>query len=145
MGPLVAKCKGKQVGKWSGDPEDNVLDDEELEKCVEGVKYDQPFFVQRRNVLVLGNATGYRGEVIKRLLVESVKPTTLGTKKAFTIAVATMKNIPGGLNEGDKKLFTLLITEAEKPLVCPVRAIESQLALLKKYAEPTPKDEPCLM
>ena len=98
--PVVSRSKGKRVARWSGEPEDNVVTDAEIQKYVEGVKYDQPFMVQRRNVLCIGNATGFRGEVLRRLLVESVKPTTLGNKKAYSIVVATMKNMPGGLNEG---------------------------------------------
>ena len=50
--------------------------------------------------------------------MESVKPTTLGNKKAYSIVVATMKNMPGGLNEGDNKLFSLLITEGANALMC---------------------------
>jgi hypothetical protein len=142
MGPLLVRARAKQTVDWGGDPVNNVLQPEELLQVVATVATSRPFDLQRKHLLCLGFATGYRGEVLRRLLVESLKPSTDAGRKIYTIVVGTMKNIPGDLNHVDEKLFTLMITEGVNPQVCPVLAIEAQVALLAKHGAPLPAGAP---
>ena len=110
MQPLLKDSKERDVAKWKGDPENVVLQEEELLRIVEGTNFAQPYSVQRRNMLVLGFCTGYRAEVMKRLQVESFRPKFPNYKiedgkKIYTAVVGSMKNMPANLQKSDAKLF----------------------------------------
>ena len=53
MQPLLKDSKERDVAKWKGDPQNVVLQEEELLRIVEGTNYAQPYSVQRRNMLAL--------------------------------------------------------------------------------------------
>jgi hypothetical protein len=62
----------------------NTLQQEELLKVVATVDEQKPLDVQRKNILCFAYAT-YRGEVIRRLLVESFKPSMDAGKKSYNV------------------------------------------------------------
>jgi hypothetical protein len=124
MRPLVTHERAKKAQEAKGGLANNVLQADELLTVLKAAEGNTPFFVQRRNLLLLGYTTSYRGEVLRRLVVESFKPEFFEGRKSYSIVVGTMKNLPGDLNHVDHKPFSLLITSGDDPRTCPIRAID---------------------
>ena len=101
----------------------------------------RPLNHQRKNLLCLGYATGYRGEVLRRLNVESFIPRLLEGNKSYEIVVGTMKQHEAKFSTTDQKLFSLLITSSALPALCPVRAIDAPTSMLQRLQKPLQEGE----
>ena len=133
MGELTTRLRGEQTTTWKSDPLDNTITTEEMVQVVSTVTDVRVLDVQRRNILCVGFATGFRSEVLRRLLVGSVHPgITTDGQRMYTFQVGTMKNMPGTLDHVDAKLFSQRVVESDEPLLCPIRAIDSQLRLVQE-------------
>ena len=71
MSGVITRFRGTKASNWKAQPENNTLQTAELVKVV-ATATATPLQVQRKNILCLAFATGYRGEIIRRLTVESL-------------------------------------------------------------------------
>ncbi|EPS57142.1 hypothetical protein M569_17679 [Genlisea aurea] len=83
-----------------------------------------PFQGQRANILALAFCSGFRSEVLSRLVEDSFREsrTEEGTRMV-TFAVGTMKNLPASFSTADAALHHQVILASSDPLVCPVAAL----------------------
>ena len=115
--------------------EEEILQDVELEKLWKDTNFDSLFQVQRYNLMIFANRTGFCADTLQYLLTKTFERGNDQHGKFLTPKIGTMKNRPAGF-QADRHLFDQEVRPCiEDERFCPIAAYERQCSLDR---EPTP-------
>ena len=124
--------------KEAENPEEEILQDAELEKLWEDTNFQSVFEVQRYNIMIFAYVTGFRGDTLQHMLTKTFERGTDEHGKYLKPKIGTMKNRPAGF-QSERDLFDQEVRPCiEDERFCPIAAYERQCSLDR---EPNPDTE----